>query len=161
MAEQDLFCVGKIIGTHGLRGNLKTVFNVMHFEEVLPFVCDVDGACLKVRYNRILKNNVHLIAIEGLNHINEVTGFINAKLFVDLCNIDEKNGAFLEIQGRYLNVVNENDEFLGTMNGLANFGGGELIRIGKDGNEDFLPAHCIKKVDRVAKKIIVEELEFA
>lgn len=155
----EFICVGKIIGTHGLKGNLKIVFNIFHFSAIFPFIHDENKNLLNGNYVRFLKGNVHLISISDVNNIDDAEKWKNSNLFIDPDNIDEKNDAFLEIHGKNLDIINIEGVILGKMNGLDNFGGGELIRITEHNADEFLPIHCVKKVDLETKKIIVEEIE--
>lgn len=159
--KDSLSCIGKIVGVHGLKGNLRAVFNIKHFQSIFPFVCDEFGKLLNLRYIRFLKGSVHLISLDGVAHINDAELLRNKELFLDLSNINKENEAFLELHGSDLEVWNEKGDLLGKMNGLVDFGGGELLRVSKDGNEEFILSEYVKKIDRESGKITVEEMEVA
>lgn len=76
--------VGKIVNTHGIRGELK----VMHYCDSAEFLCEFETVYLdektplKVIKTRCHKNAV-LMTIEGINDINEAEKYKNKMLYID------------------------------------------------------------------------------
>lgn len=87
--------VGKIVNTHGIKGELK----IMHWCDSAEFLCEFDTLYfedktpLKVTKSRIHKNAV-LMFIEGINDINEAEKYKNKVLYIDRDEVDMDGAVF-------------------------------------------------------------------
>lgn len=83
MPRPDVIIVGKIMRTHGLKGQLLLWINQNSFRNstlnnLTIFLYDAQDQCaLKVDDSKYLKNNTWLIRLKNHNHINEVEDFVH------------------------------------------------------------------------------------
>ncbi len=83
---EDLFQIGAVTSTHGLRGELKvypTTDEPARYHKLKEVILDTgkEQLSLKIEHARLFKQMV-IIKFEGFDHINEVEKFKGAKLYV-------------------------------------------------------------------------------
>lgn len=82
--KKEFLEIGKIVNTHGIRGEMK----VMHMCDSPEFLCTFKTVYLnqetplKVLKTRIHKNTV-LMTVEGINDINEAEKYKNKMIYMD------------------------------------------------------------------------------
>lgn len=112
--KKEFLEVGKIVNTHGIRGELK----VMHWCDSPEFLCEFDTLYLdektplKVLKSRIHKNAV-LITFEGINDINIAEKYKNRVLYIDRNDVEDDLVFQQDIIG-----IEVYDEFLGKKIGV-------------------------------------------
>ena len=163
----NFFEIGKIAGTHGIKGTLKIFpttdvperFELLD-EVILEIknekkVCKVD----KVAYHK----NFVLLTLKEYNDINQVEGFKNGRVL-----IPEEKALPLgkdEYYTRYLydmEVYTEEGERLGTLKEVYTTGANDVYGVkDENGNEILIPAikQCIIAVDVTNRKMTVKLLE--
>ncbi|MFI3226190.1 MAG: ribosome maturation factor RimM [Clostridia bacterium] len=102
---------GKIVNTHGLKGELK----VMHWCDSAEFLCEFDTLYLgeKKTPMNVLKTRIHkgtaMLTFEGINDINVAEKYKNQILYIDRDEVDMDGLVFQQdIIG-----IEVYDEFLG------------------------------------------------
>ncbi|KQU60394.1 ribosome maturation factor RimM [Rossellomorea marisflavi] len=163
------FNVGKIVNTHGIKGELK-VLSMTDFpeeryqkgNELTLFIEGKEPKSLTIASYRKHKN-FDLLMFEGYSDINEVEGFKQGILKVDesqLQDLDEGEFYFHEIIGCVVRTTS--GEELGVVKEILSPGANDVWVVkAPRGKEHLIPyiEDIVKKVDIAQKEIIIEPME--
>jgi len=164
---EEMFTIGKIVNTHGIKGEVRvvpTTDDPKRFQKLKEIYIErTDMQLYKVESVRYHKNFV-LIKFEGVDSINDAELFKNATL-----KIDKKDGLPLAKDEYYigdlfnLEVVTEEGRMLGEIVDIIYTGSNDVyvIKNKETQKELLIPAikQVIKKVDLQQKTMIVRLLE--
>lgn len=128
---ENLFQVGAITGTHGLRGELKvypTTDEPARYETLKEVLLDTgkEQLTLKIERVRFAKQMV-IVKFAGMNDINEVEKYKGAKLYVTRENaleLREDEYYFADLAG--LTVQTEEGNVLGTVKDILQTGANDV-----------------------------------
>ncbi|CAM3354697.1 ribosome maturation factor RimM [Marinicrinis lubricantis] len=156
-----LFKVGKVVNTHGIRGELKVV-STTDFEELrfakgselwLDHPSLSEPIPFKVADARAHKGT-YILRFEGIQNINEVEQYKGGTLNVtedQLAELEEDEFYYYEIVG--CRVVTEEGEELGTIKEILSTGANDVWVVkGKSGKDILIPY-----IDEVVLEVDVEE----
>lgn len=165
---RKMFNIGKIVNTHGIRGEVK-VLRISDFEERFTkgetvFVAkeNEDPIELVIAGHRMHKG-FELIHFEGLGNINDIEHFKGSKLQIteeQLTELDEHEYYYYEIIG--CEVLTNAGEKLGTIKEILSPGANDVWVVKQPKGKDLLIpyiAEVVKEIDIEAKKIIIEPME--
>ena len=159
--------IGQIVNTFGIKG----------FVKVNPFVDDIsrfdDLKNVFVKSNKNLKEleveevkyhkNMVLLKFKGIDRVEEAELLRNSYLEVDRENaIELQEGEYFIADLLGLNVVTEQNEFLGKLEDIFNTGSNDIYVVkSEDGKQLLLPAisEVIKEINLKQGKIVVHLLE--
>ena len=163
----DLIEVGKIVNTHGLRGEVKVVPWTDYPEdfENIEYVyakkgkeeirLDIDG----IKYQ---KGNV-LLKFSQIPSINEAEGFKNCILFAKRSMFDLPEGVYFIQDLIGLDIINiETGEKIGELLDVFNTGSNDIYDVKREGKKNLLlPVidDVVKEIDMENKKIFVFMME--
>lgn len=156
-----MYLVGKIVGTHGIKGELKvksdTSFN--RFEKGNKLYIDKTIE-ITIDSHRQHKG-MELITINGLKNINDVLCYVGKDLYVphDRSELDEGEYYYEELIG--LDCYDSQDNFIGPVIDLQEVPQGLILEIqGKDKTIliPFVEAF-IDGIDLEEKKLYINEIE--
>jgi 16S rRNA processing protein RimM len=166
--DKQLYNVGKIINTHGIKGEVK-VHRITDFDErfepgqLLYWVDDKeDPKPLVIRSHRIHKG-FDLISFEDHDSINDVERYKNGKLMVSeeaQETLDDHEFYFREIIG--CTVYLESGEELGEVKEILTPGANDVWVVKRKGKSDLLIPYIepvVKKVDPAEQTIIIDPIE--
>ncbi|RWZ60515.1 ribosome maturation factor RimM [Halobacillus fulvus] len=166
--DKQLFNVGKIINTHGIKGEVKvrriTDF-VERFEpgQLLYWAHDQkDPKPLVIRSHRVHKG-FDLLSFEDHPTINDVEPYKNGSLMVseeDHEELEENEFYFHEIIG--CRVFLQSGEELGEIREILTPGANDVWVVKRRGQKDALIPYIesvVKHVDPNEKKVIIDPLE--
>lgn len=163
----DLYQVGAITQTHGVRGEVK-VFpltdDVSRFKNMKNLIMDTgrEQTTLEVTSARPQKNLV-ILKFKGYDNINDVEKYKGAKLYVTRENrvACEKDEYFIaDLIG--LSVVTDDGMQLGTLTDVIATGANDVYVVEMaSGKEVLIPAihDCIVNVEEEEKKMTVHLLD--
>lgn len=153
--------VGKIVGTHGIKGEVKiksdTDFNRFTIGNILYIEKDNKYEEIIISSHRIHKN-YDLVTFNNLKSINDVLQYVNCDVFVDVSDLDELEEDefyFDDLIG--LKIVGTNYEDLGIVTDIIEVPQGILLEVKTNENKKALIPYVdefIKKID-IEKEIIV------
>ncbi|MGI6710306.1 MAG: ribosome maturation factor RimM [Bacilli bacterium] len=161
----DYIEVGKIVGTHGIKGELKVLsdsdFKSERFKKgnVLYLKINDEYKEVKVSSYRPHKN-LDLITINNLFDINEVLKYVNKDLYVkkdqlEKLNIDEYY--YTELIG--LEVVSLENELIGVVKDIMRLPQGEVLVVYNSNNKRILIPFVDEFIVEVKNKVIVKVIE--
>ena len=158
----DLFRVGVIANTHGIRGEVK-VFPTTGEPERYNYLKEVildtgkEKKTLEVASARFFKNLV-IVKFKGIDNINDVEQYKGCELFVTRENaipLEEGEYYIADIIGA--KIETEDGEFFGTLKDVLETGANLVYVSEHKGQEVLLPVipDCVKEIDTENKKVVV------
>jgi 16S rRNA processing protein RimM len=152
----DRFTVGKIVNTHGLRGDLRVkpyTSSPEEFEAFETLLIEGEGDKIynvtSVRYVRDLV----LLKFEGMEDINQVEKFKNRDLYrmrSDYGTLDEGEHFIVDLIG--LEVIDETRGFVGHIKDVIANGAQDLYVVAREGKPEFM----IPVVDAFVREVNLE-----
>ena len=160
---EDLFQVGAVTSTHGLRGEVKvcpTTDDPARYQKLKEVILDngKEQLTLKIEHARLFKQMV-IVKFAGLNHINEVEKYKGARLYVTRENaleLGEDEYYFADLAG--LRVETQEGQVLGTVKDILQTGANDVYVIDREKQKDLLiPAikDCVKQIDLKAGRMVI------
>ena len=117
MTNELLEC-GKIVNTHGIRGEVK----IIPWADDAEFICDlptlyIDGKPFAVRNARPHKGNA-IVLLEGIDDMNTAMLLKNKVVYLHRDDVDLDEDAFFLVDVIGLDVVDENGVKLGVLDDI-------------------------------------------
>ncbi|MGN7939905.1 ribosome maturation factor RimM [Virgibacillus sp. 6R] len=168
--SEKWFNVGKIVNTHGIRGEVRVISKTDFADEryqpgnTLYIFKEGSQEPIKVvvESHRVHKN-FDLLTFEGMHSIQDVEQFKGSLLKVDenqLSELDEGEYYFHEIIG--CNVFTDNGEEIGTIREILATGANDVWVVKRKVGKDLLIPYIdeiVKEIDIDEKKIIITPME--
>ncbi|MEG0823651.1 MAG: ribosome maturation factor RimM [Erysipelotrichaceae bacterium] len=163
----DKIKIGIIIGTHGLKGELKikslSDFNNERYKKgnILLIEFNKDIIKLEVKNMRIHKTNV-LVEFKDYNDINMVEKYIGSNVYImveDLHSLEEDEVYYFQLKD--CEVYDEENNILGRVIEIIETGANAVLRV-NDGSKEFLLPYVknfIVSTDTKDKKIVAHLIE--
>ncbi|MCY7763251.1 ribosome maturation factor RimM [Bacillus spizizenii] len=164
------FNVGKIVNTHGIKGEVRVISKTDFAEErykpgnTLYLFMDGRNEPVEVTVNtHRLHKQFHLLQFKERQSLNEVEKLKNAIIKVpeeDLGELNEGEFYFHEIIG--CEVFTEDGELIGKVKEILTPGANDVWVIGRKGKKDALIPYIesvVKHIDVSEKKIEIELME--
>ncbi|HSU80270.1 MAG TPA: ribosome maturation factor RimM [Candidatus Angelobacter sp.] len=166
----EWFQVGKIVNTHGIRGEVRIISHTDFADDryqagnELAIGESPNGPLthVTVESHRHHKN-FDLLTFEGYPNINDVQGFKGLNLYVSedqLGELDEHEYYYHEIIGCV--VVTDEEKELGKIKEILSTGANDVWVIQRKGKRDLLIPYIedvVKEVDPVEKKVVIHVIE--
>lgn len=163
----DLFQVGIITSTHGVRGEVKvypTTDDVRRFKRLKEVILDTgkEQKTLEIEGVKFFKQMV-ILKFKGLDNLNDVESYRQKSLYVTRANavrLSRDEYFIADLIG--LTVYDESDKELGTLEDVMSTGANDVYVIKLiNGGELLLPAikQCILNVDINAGRMQVHVLD--
>ncbi|GEL75899.1 ribosome maturation factor RimM [Tenuibacillus multivorans] len=167
---QRFFNVGKIVNTHGVKGEVR-VIPITDFDErfapgnLLYFFADdqaIDPQELIVKSHRKHKQ-FDLLTFESFETIDDVEHFKGGVLKIPESELHELNeGEFYYYEIIGCEVYKDDGDFVGTIKEILQPGANDVWVVERKGLSDALIPYIdsvVKKVDVENKQVIIEEME--
>lgn len=168
--NEQFYTVGKIVNTHGLRGEVKILSSTDFAEErfakgsklYIFMPNETEGLAVSVSSSRLHKN-VFITKFENYNHINDVERYKGALLKVseeDRTELDEGEYYYSDIIG--CEVVTDEGEHLGVITEILAPGANDVWVVKSEQGDDVLLPYIddvVLNIDVDAKKVTVHLLE--
>ena len=155
--------VGKIVNTHGVRGDIKINPYIDDVEAFRDFeFIYVNDIKLKIKGVKFVKRNP-ILSIEGIDSVEKAEKYRNISAYVDeemLPELSDNEFYIKDILG--LSVLTEEGETLGAVTEVYKTGSNDVYEVLKeDGKKFLIPAiaQVVKEIDIRNKKMIIELLE--
>ena len=152
---EDVFKVGVITSTHGIRGEVKvypTTDDVNRFKKLKKVILDngKEKLDMEIASVKFFKNMV-ILKFKGIDNINDVEKYKKAELYVTRENaVKLKKDEYFIADLIGLKVTSDEGEDLGVIVDVLQTGANDVYIIKKQGAADLLvPAikDCIREVD--------------
>lgn len=152
---EDLFKVGVITQTHGLKGEVKvfpTTDDPMRYKSLKDVIVDTGKEKIDMEISSVrFQKNLVIVKFKGIDDINDVEKYKKSEIYVTRENavpLEENEYYIADLIG--LKVYSDEDEELGQIKDVLQTGANDVYIIKKAGAEDLLiPAikDCIKEVN--------------
>lgn len=158
----DLFRVGVIANTHGIRGEVK-VFPTTGEPERYNYLKEVildtgkEKKVLEVTSASFFKNLV-IVKFKGIDNINDIEKYKGCELFVTRENaIPLKEGECYIADMEGMEVITEDGAFFGVLKEVMETGANLVFVVMHNGKEVLLPdiPECVKEVNLETMQITV------
>lgn len=165
--EKKLLEIGKIVNTHGLRGEVKIVpwtDNPDVFEDltVIYIKNKSEYKPLNIESVRYQKNNL-IVKFKEYSDINDILQYKNAVLYAERDDLGElPEGVYYIVDLIGLEVFTESGEKIGIIADVFNTGASDIYDVKRDGKRNLLlPVidEVVKNVDIEGGKVIVNVME--
>ena len=141
---EDMFRVGVIANTHGIRGEVKvypTTDDVTRYKKLKEVLLDTgkEYKTLEIASTRFFKNLV-IVKFKGIDNINDIEQYKGHDLYVTRENLADIIDA---------KVVTEDGEDFGILKDVLETGANLVYVVEHEGKEVLLPVipECVKNVD--------------
>lgn len=148
---------GKIINTHGLRGEVKvsTWTNYPEDFEDIAFVYvkrKTGEERLDIKGIKYQKNNL-IVKFQQINSIDEAQTYKNLVLYVDRDQLPPlPDGVYYIVDLIGLKVYDDNNEFIGEIADVFDTGANKVYDVKREGKKNLL----LPVIDEVVKKVDLE-----
>lgn len=159
---EDLFRVGVIANTHGIKGEVKvfpTTDDPQRYRSLKEVLLDTgkEKLPLKIQSVRFFKNLV-IVKFKGIDNINDIEKYKGMDLFVTRENavpLAEDEYYIADIIGA--EVCTEDGAFFGTLKDVMETGANLVYVVEHEGKEVLLPviADCVKEISPEEKRVVV------
>ena len=156
--------IGKIVNTHGIRGELKVIPNTDFLEERFSKGNEVfvhygkETICFEIDSFRIHKGCV-LVTFKDHHNINDVEKYKGLELLIEVDGSEDDDFYYYELKGCQ---VYYHDELLGEVSEILETQAHEILRISCENKKDILIPYVdrfILNVDIDEKRIDVDVIE--
>lgn len=157
MNENNLLEIGKIVNTHGLRGDVKVAVWMDYPEdfETLDTVylkTKKEYIKLTVQHVKYQKNNI-IVKFKEYNNINDIEMYKNYVLYADRDELEElPEGVHYIVDLIGLDVVDEDGVKIGVLADVFNTGANDIYDVKRQGKKNLL----LPVIDDVVKDIDIE-----
>lgn len=151
--------IGKIVNTHGIKGELRLISNFDKKDKVFKpnFTIYIGKEHIEEKIKTYRKHkSFDMISLEGYDNINEVLKYKNSLVYASKEDIILEEDEYILEELIGMEVI-ESGEILGKVAEIVYNGSNILLSISASKNF-YIPnnKNFIKKVDKINKKIIVE-----
>lgn len=156
----ELICVGEIVNTHGIKGEVRIISDFKYKKEV--FKKDFK---IYVGYNTELIINTYrvhkiydMVTFKGINNINDVLKFKGLKIYIN--KDDLKIDGILDEDIIGLEVYSSKT-YIGNLKEVLRSKAHDILVIEKSGKRNLVPyiKEFVEKIDLDNKKIYIKEIE--
>ena len=155
----DFIYVGKIVNTHGLKGEIRILSDFEYKEKVF-----VPGMTIYIGRKKELEKlvtyrhhkNFEMITMEGFNDINEVLRFKGLYVYVKREDLNLSNNEYLDTDYIDLDVIVDNS-IIGKVKDIRDTGNNKILVIDSNDKEVLIPLQkeFIKEVNLDSKTITI------
>ena len=166
MTKKKLIEIGRFVGVHGIKGEVKLKSfteipeNIFSFNEIFT---ENSENPIKLKLIRQLKH-IFVCKIENVETRTDAENFKGLKLFITRKSLPKlTNEEFYHSDLLNFEVYNLNKESFGKVISLEDFGAGLLVEVKKKNKTFYLPMGktFLKKIDYKNRQIILElDLDF-
>ena len=157
--------VGKIVGTHGIAGEMRVqpwCDSPKFLTKFKTLYKDKNGqSSLNVRSARVHKNVV-LLKVEGVDSIESAERMRNQVLYISRDDANIPNGEWFVQELINCSVFDADDgSLLGVLSDISQTGANDVWHVEKDGKEYLVPAikDVVVSVDIDAEKIVIRPIK--
>lgn len=163
MTKDKCFYVGRIVKTHGIKGEVTLRIDNEDFDEIEElnyFLLDINDKLIPFFIENITyHSNKSFILFQDLKTLEAASQLVGAAAYLPLDLLPERSGNdFYSHEVVDFLVVDEEKGELGRVQEIIEYPTQSLIQIIKEEKEILIPIHddIIKDVDREGKKILIK-----
>lgn len=153
--------IGRIVNTHGIKGELRIVSDFKYKEAIFKpnfilYVGKKREPLTIVAYRK--HKNYDMVLFSNINDINDALPYKGEDVYINRDDLNIDGYVNEDIIG--LNVYSD-DKYIGVVTDIIDNGAHEILRIEKNNVNNFVPFvdEFINKIDINNKKIYINEIE--
>lgn len=157
--------IGKVVGTSGIKGYIKINTSTEYPQDMSNFlkIFDQNGQEFKISKFISSKGSVAIVQLENIFTIEEAQNLINTELFTEKSALPElNNDEFYYANLIGLKVYLENNEYVGVVINVMNYGASDIIEVETTAGElqlyPFID-EVIVAVNNTTNCLIIRQLE--
>ncbi len=163
---EGCFNMGKIVNTHGVRGEVKVYpysDDLEKFEDFEYFYIEGEGKKkYEIESTRVHKNMV-LVKFKGYEDINKVLNFLNKNVYMERKDVEDDSEGHYIVDLIGCEIFDDQGVFVGHLKDVLQTSAQDLYEIKKksDGKMFYLPVvdEFVKNIDIKNRKITVHLIE--
>lgn len=146
MQEDNFLLIGRIVGVHGLKGNLK----VYSYAESPAVFCSGSLIFIKNEDDRILsysivgvkpRKRIVLLSLDGVSTVDMAKELIGAGLFIERAQLPElEEGTYYWHDIIGLSVFATDEDYLGRVDSIISTGSNDVFVVKNSDKEILIPA---------------------
>lgn len=157
----ELIKIGKIVNTHGIKGELRLLSKFPYKDKVFVknMIIYINKDNKEVINSYRKHKNFDMITLEGYTNINEVLKYKGKNVYIDSNDIKLDSGAYLDEEIIGLNVIYE-DKDKGIVTDIERYDKTSLLVI--KGDKEYLIPYNNNMIDRIDindKKIYIKDIK--
>lgn len=157
----DYLKVGKIVNTHGIKGELRLLSNFKYKNKV--FKNNFKIYIGKEKDMEVINSyRVHkmfdMITLKGYSNINEVLKYKGKLVFIDKNDLILNNDEYLDEDLIGFDVIYEDISNLKVVE-IVNYPNNKLLKVRHDMQDNLVPFSLVDKIDLDNKKIYVKDIK--
>ena len=158
----ELIRIGKIVNTHGIKGELRILSKFPYKDKV--FVKNmkvyIDKNNVEVINTYRKHKNFDMVTFDGYNNINEVLKYKGKNVYINKEDIELKQNEYLDEQLIGLDVIYKN-MLMGTIGDIERYDKISLIKINRKDRYYLIPYNfnLIDNIDIKNNKIYIKDID--
>ncbi len=157
----DYLKVGKIVNTHGIKGELRLLSNFKYKNKV--FKNNFKIYIGKEKDMEVINSyRVHkmfdMITLKGYSNINEVLKYKGKLVFIDKNDLILNNDEYLDEDLIGFDVIYEDISNLKVVE-IVNYPNNKLLKVRHDMQDNLVPFSLVDKIELDNKKIYVKDIK--
>lgn len=159
----DFIYVGKIVNTHGLKGEIRIISDFEYKDKV--FVPNFPIYIGRKKEKEIIKTyrhhkNFEMITMDGYDYIDEVLKYKGLYVYIKREDLNLNDTEYLESDLIGLNVIVDNN-LSGTVTDIRDTGNNKILVIDHNDKNVFIPyqKEFIESVDITKKEIVIKPIK--
>ena len=157
----DYLKVGKIVNTHGIKGELRLLSNFKYKNKV--FKNNFKIYIGKEKDMEVINSyRVHkmfdMITLKGYSNINEVLKYKGKLVFIDKNDLILNNAEYLDEDLIGFGVIYEDISNLKVVE-IVNYPNNKLLKVRHDMQDNLVPFSLVDKIELDNKKIYVKDIK--
>ena len=142
MINNNLVCVGKILKSHGVKGELKLISYTSTPSDIFAFNKLKYSDEKEIKIKKVGTNkDIFIVSIEGITTRDMAEELSNTLLYVEresLKQAAENEYYFCDLKN--CQVIDTDDNLYGTVTEIHNFGAGDILEVAlEDNKKEYLP----------------------
>lgn len=157
-----LIKIGKIVNTHGIKGELRLLSKFPYKEKVFikDIIIYINKENKEIINSYRKHKNFDMITLKGYNNINEVLKYKGKNAYIDSDDIKLDKDKYLDEEIIGLNVIYEGKN-KGTVYNIERYDKTSLLVINNNDKEYLIPYNdnIVEKIDINNKKIYIKDIK--
>ena len=163
---EGCFNMGKIVNTHGVKGELKLYpysDDLDKFEDFEYFYVEGEGKTKYIIESTRVHKNMVLFKLKGYDDINKVLNFVNKNVYIERKDIEDDSEGHYIVDLIGCEIFDDAGEHLGVLVDVLQNSAQDLyeIKLKSTGQKFYLPVvdEFVKSIDLEKRKIVVHLIE--
>ena len=166
MTKNDCFFFGKVTKTHGLKGEITIILDVVNpsdFKDLRYLLIEDKGNLIPYFIeNQKINGDKMFVQLQDVTKMEQAVVFLGKGVFLPnemLPELDDNDFYFKEIIG--FKLIDEEKGEVGTISDVLEYPTQAVIQVMRDGKEILIPIHddIIQKVNKKAKTLNIKAPE--